>query len=57
MDYCRKNIWPDFCLGQFAQGGYMLFNLVLDVFLIVAALAPLAAFEQWREYSMSRNKR
>ena len=33
-----------------------MFDLVVDIFLVVGALTPLAAYEQWREFSHSRMK-
>lgn len=33
-----------------------MFDLVVDIFLVVGALTPLAAYEQWREYSRSKVK-
>jgi hypothetical protein len=29
-------------------------DLVVDIFMVVGALTPLAAFEQWREFMNSR---
>jgi hypothetical protein len=34
----------------------MMFDLVVDIFLVVGALTPLAAYEQWREFMQSRSK-
>ncbi len=31
-----------------------MFDLVVDIFMVVGALTPLAAFEQWREFVNSR---
>jgi hypothetical protein len=33
-----------------------MFDLVVDIFLVVGALTPLAAYEQWREFVHSRPK-
>ena len=33
-----------------------MFDLVVDIFLVVGALTPLAAFEQWREFAHARTK-
>lgn len=33
-----------------------MFDLVMDIFLVVGALTPLAAYEQWREFVHSRPK-
>ncbi len=32
-----------------------MFDLVVDIFIVVGALTPLAAFEQWREFVHSRS--
>jgi|GEM_PF-2419089 len=32
-----------------------MFDLVVDIFLVVGALTPLAAYEQWREFMHSRS--
>ncbi len=31
-----------------------MFDLVVDIFMVVGALTPLAVFEQWREFVNSR---
>ena len=31
-----------------------MFEMVVDIFLVVGVLTPLAAYEQWREFSGSR---
>lgn len=33
-----------------------MFDLVVDIFLVVGVLTPLAAYEQWREFSFNRWK-
>jgi hypothetical protein len=33
-----------------------MFELVMDIFLVVGALTPLAAYEQWREFTHSRSR-
>lgn len=33
-----------------------MFDLVVDIFLVVGVLTPLAAYEQWREFVQSRAK-
>ena len=33
-----------------------MFDLVMDIFLVVGVLTPLAAYEQWREFAHSRAK-
>ena len=32
-----------------------MFDLVVDIFMVVGALTPLAAFVQWREFVNSRS--
>ena len=32
-----------------------MFDLVVDIFMVVGALTPLAAYEQWREFVNSRS--
>lgn len=32
-----------------------MFDLVVDIFLVVGALTPIAAYEQWREFMHSRS--
>ena len=34
---------------------YTMFDLVFDIFMVVGALTPLAAIEQWREFVNSRS--
>jgi hypothetical protein len=31
-----------------------MFDLVVDIFMVVGALTPLAAYEQWREFRNAR---
>ena len=32
-----------------------MFDLVVDIFMVVGVLTPMAAFEQWREFVRSRS--
>lgn len=31
-----------------------MFDMVIDIFLVVGVLTPLAAYEHWREFAKSR---
>ena len=68
--FCLHFVHPKIKTGQFPAlslpahdlhlssllGDLQMFELVVDIFLIVGVLTPLAAYERWREFSHSRGK-